>query len=106
MCSYVLSSLLWSISWPRPTEVTCLLQRRCLKSPRRCLRRTINETDLIVYIPCDLEAGDPWDEGEPDAALCQSAEHGAGHPDPPSVVEDQVLLEAFAIVQSCGCRDE
>ncbi|XP_027132290.1 uncharacterized protein LOC109139207 [Larimichthys crocea] len=34
------SALLWSIYWPRPTEVTCLLQSRCLKSPRRCLRRT------------------------------------------------------------------
>lgn len=52
-----------------------------------------DEPDATVSMPEDLGADDPWDDAEPDATLCQSAELGAGDPDPPSAVEDQVLLE-------------
>lgn len=61
--------------------------------PSQALEEDKDEPDATVSMPENLGADDPWDEAEPDATLCQSAELGAGDPDPPSAVEDQVLLE-------------
>ncbi|KAG7239079.1 hypothetical protein INR49_030081 [Caranx melampygus] len=61
--------------------------------PSQVLEEDEDEPNTTVCMPGDLGAGDPWDEAEPDATLCQSAELEAGDPNPPSAVEDQVLLE-------------
>lgn len=59
--------------------------------PPQVLEEDEDEPDATVFMPGDLEAGDPWNDAEPEATLCQPTVLGAG--DPPSAVDDQVLLE-------------
>ena len=61
--------------------------------PSQVLEEDEDEPEATLCILGDLGAGDHWDEAESDTTFCQSAELGAGDPDPPSAVEDQVLLE-------------
>nr|XP_043907528.1 uncharacterized protein LOC122785689 [Solea senegalensis]XP_043907529.1 uncharacterized protein LOC122785689 [Solea senegalensis] len=82
-------SLLWSIFLAQTN-------RGDLLAPKQMLEE--DEPDITVGIPGDLGGG------EPDAALCQSAELGAGDHDPPSAVEDQVLLEADTETSQCDSR--